>query len=176
MKRIIAIGGSSSKNSLNKKFATYVAEQVPNTEIVVVDLSTLDLPLYSIDKELESGISKVAQDLYDLIKSVDGVVISLAEHNGSYSTAFKNALDWLSRINQKLWQNKSMLLLATSPGPRGGLSVLETAKNTFPYLGGNVVADFSLPSFNDNFSKRGLKDSVLNESLNEKISLFEQSI
>jgi len=93
MKKIIAIGGSSSKQSINKRFATYVANQVNATTITVADLNDFELPLYSIDLENEKGIPDNAKRLDDLIASADGLVISLAEHNGSYTAAFKNAYD-----------------------------------------------------------------------------------
>jgi hypothetical protein len=44
-----------------------------------------------------------------------------------------------------------MLLMATSPGARGGASVLEIAKNAFPRYGADIKATFSLPSFDANF-------------------------
>lgn len=176
MKKIIAIGGSNSKKSINKALATYAANQVENSETIVADLNDFDLPLYGIDLETESGIPEDATRLNNLLESADGLVISLAEHNGSYATAFKNAYDWMSRINQEVWKNKPMLLMATSPGARGGSSVLQTAKAGFPYLGGNIIADFSLPSFYDNFSEEGLKDEKLNTDLNQKIKLLQDAI
>ena len=176
MKRIIAIGGSNSKKSINKTLATYVANQIKNTETIVIDLNDFDLPLYGIDLETENGIPDDAIRLNSLLESADGLIISLAEHNGSYSVAFKNAYDWMSRINQKVWKNKPMLLMATSPGARGGSSVLQTAKASFPHLGGNIIADFSLPSFFDNFSEEGLKDKELNADLNQKIKLLEKAL
>ncbi len=176
MKRIIAIGGSNSKKSINKALATYVASQVENAEAIVADLNDFNLPLYGIDLETENGIPEDATRLNNLLESGDGLVISLAEHNGSYSTAFKNAYDWLSRINQKVWKNKPMFLMATSPGSRGGSSVLQTAKTGFPHLGGNIITDFSLPFFYDNFSEEGLKDVELKTSLTHKIRLFQEAI
>lgn len=176
MKKIIAIGGSNSKKSINKALATYVANQVEKAETIVADLNDFDIPLYGIDLETEKGIPEDATRLADLIESADGLVISLAEHNGSYATAFKNAFDWMSRINQKVWKNKPMLLMATSPGARGGATVLQTAKASFPYLGANIVADFSLPSFYDNFSEEGLKNKELNTDLNQKIRLLQEAI
>lgn len=176
MKKIIAIGGSNSKKSINKTLATYAANQVENSDVTVVDLNDFDLPLYGIDIETEKGIPEDAQRLNNLIASADGVVISLAEHNGSYTTAFKNAYDWVSRINQKVWKSKPMLLMAASPGGRGGATVLQTAKNGFPYLGAHIIADFSLPSFFDNFSENGIKDEGLNTELNQKIKLFQEAI
>ena len=64
----------------------------------------------------------------------------------------KNLFDWMSRIDGKLWSNKPMLLMATSPGARGGATGLEIAQGRFGYMGGNIVGSFSLPSFGDNFS------------------------
>jgi len=45
-----------------------------------------------------------------------------------------------------------MLLMATSPGGRGGASVLGAASTGFPFMGGNIIETFSLPSFHNNFS------------------------
>ncbi len=174
MKKIVALGGSNSKSSINKKLATYAAGQVETATITVLDLNDFELPLYSIDIENELGIPESAKQLDDLISSADGLVVSLAEHNGSYSSVFKNAFDWLSRINQKVWKNKPMLLMATSPGGRGGASVLQTAKTSFPHLGGNIIADFSLPSFHKNFSEQGITDEALSEELQEKIIEFQE--
>ena len=112
-----------------------------------------------------------------MIKSTDGIVLSLAEHNGAYATVFKNAFDWMSRIDGKLWSNKPMLLMSTSPGGRGGATVLEIAKGRFPYMGGNIVADFSLPSFMNNFS---IDDGLVNDDLNAewklKIEQFQMAL
>lgn len=75
----------------------------------------------------------------------DLIIISLAEYNGSYTAAFKNIFDWISKF---LTENPLMIkifLVATSPGGRGGMTVLEAAKAVFPFHGGNVVEDFVLP-------------------------------
>jgi len=176
MKKVIALGGSNSRKSINKALATYAANQVDNAEIIVVDLTEFELPLYGIDQETESGFPEDVKRLNDLLDSSDGLVISLAEHNGSYSTAFKNAFDWLSRLDKKVWKNKPMLLMACSPGGRGGSSVLQAAKSSFPHLGGNIVANFSLPSFYDNFSENGLTNEELNTELNQKIKLLQEAI
>ena len=114
--------------------------------------------------------------LNNLIASADGIVVSLAEHNGSYAAAFKSAYDWVSRIDMKVWKDKPMLLMATSPGPRGGASVLATAKAGFPYAGAQIVADFSLPSFFDNFSEAGISNSELSAKLDLAIVAFEKAI
>ena len=151
MKKIIAFGGSSSKNSINKQLATYTANLFQNAEVEILDLNDYEMPVFSVDKEKEDGIHNLAHDFYAKIGSADFIVLSLAEHNGAYSSAFKNTLDWASRINNKTFQQKPMLLLATSPGARGGGTVLEIATKRFPFQGADVKGSFSLPAFYENF-------------------------
>lgn len=167
MKKIIAFGASSSKASINKEFATYVAYQFQNASIEILDLNDYEMPIFSVDKEKENGIPQLAQDIYAKLGSADLIIISFAEHNGAYSTAFKNILDWTSRINMKTFQEKPMLLLATSPGPRGGSSVLEIAKGRFPFQGGVVKGSFSLPSFFDNFNS---VNGIINPDLKDQLT------
>ncbi|PRZ27848.1 NADPH-dependent FMN reductase [Flavobacterium granuli] len=149
--KIIAFGASPSKNSINKKLATYAAGLFENSEVEVLDLNDFQMPLFSVDIEKEIGQHPLAQAFLDKIDSADFLVVSLAENNGNYSAAFKNVFDWCSRINGKVFQQKPMLLMATSDGKRGGANVLEIAKNAFPRYGADVKATFSLPSFYDNF-------------------------
>jgi len=176
MKKIIAFAGSNSKNSINKTLASYTANQLNNVKVEVLDLNDFDLPLYGIDYEIAHGIPDNAQLFLDKIKASNGIVLSLAEHNGAYATVFKNIFDWMSRIDSKLWSDVPMLLMATSPGGRGGATVLEIAKGRFPFMGGNIVADFSLPSFGQNFSEDGIKDKELAEHFNEAVIKFENAL
>ena len=165
-KKIIAFGASSSRNSINKQLAIYAAHQFKNVEIEILDLNNYEMPIFSIDKEKENGIHKLATDFYTKIGSADLLIISLAEHNGAYSSAFKNILDWSSRINNKIFQGKKMLLMATSPGGRGGKSVLEITKDRFPRHDANLVGTFSLPSFYENFDT---DNGIINEDLKNEL-------
>jgi len=176
MKNIIAFAGSNSKNSINKQLAHYVVSKIDAIEANVLDLNDFKLPLYGIDYENEFGIPANAKEFLKLIQSSDGIIISLAEHNGNYSAVFKNLYDWMSRIEGKVWSNKPVFLLATSPGGRGGATVFEIAKNSFPRMGAILVADFSLPFFNTNFSEEKLLDSDLNDALKNEIIKFEKAI
>jgi NAD(P)H-dependent FMN reductase len=166
MKKIIAFGASSSKNSINKQLASYAANLFSNATVELLDLNDYEMPIYSVDKEKENGVHPLAQKFYDKIGTADLLVISLAEHNGAYASAFKNILDWTSRINNKTFQQKPMLLLATSPGARGGSTVLEIATKRFPFQGADLKGSFSLPNFNENFdSVKG----IINPELKNKL-------
>ena len=174
MKKIIAFGASSSKNSINKQLANYVANQFQNANVDLLDLNDYEMPLYSVDKEKTQGIPELAKAFFAKLGNADLILISFAEHNGAYSTAFKNIFDWISRIDGNTFQGKQMLLLATSPGPRGGSTVLEIAKNRFPFQGGIVKGSFSLPSFNDNFdAKKGITNEELKNQLLEIVNSIE---
>ena len=176
MKSIIALAGSNSKQSINKQLATYASSLVSGVEVTILDLNDFEMPLYGIDLENEHGIPDKAQVFLDHIRSSDGIVLSLAEHNGAYATAFKNVFDWVSRIDGKLWSEKPMLIMATSPGGRGGATVLDIAKERFKYMGGHIVADFSLPSFNDNFAEGTITNSELNDALKNAVSTFQSAL
>jgi len=172
MKNIVAFAGSNSKHSINKRLVSFVSSKLENVNVTVLDLNDFELPLYGIDYETEYGIPENAKRFLELIKSSNGIVLSLAEHNGAYSSAFKNIFDWMSRIDGKLWSNVPMFLMATSPGARGGASVLEIAKGRFPYMGGNIVADFSLPNFGQNFSDKGITDVALRKTFENSVATF----
>lgn len=173
MKKIIAFGASSSSTSINKQLATYAAFLFENCSVEILDLNDYELPLFSVDKEKANGIPSLAYDFYNQLGTADLIIISFAEHNGAYSAAFKNTFDWISRINGKTFQEKPMLLLATSPGARGGSSVLEIAKNRFPYQGGIVKGSFSLPSFNDNFNDGKISNPDLDSELRKLVQSIE---
>jgi len=176
MKKVLALGASNSSKSINTLFATYVAQQIEEATVVTVDWKDLVLPLYSPDLEAASGIPENAKHFRKLIQSVDAIVLSLAEYNGMPTAAFKNLWDWTSRIDMKVWSDKPILLMAASPGGRGGSNVLRFIGDLMPHLGGKVIAQFSLPSFHNNFSNGKLVNVELNAELETKIAQFTAAI
>lgn len=167
--KIIAFAGSNSSTSINKKLIHFTSSFFNEHLVEILDLNDFEMPIYKSDREIESGIPQLAKDFAAKIDAADLLLISLAEHNGAYATAFKNIFDWISRIpERKPWGDKNMFLMATSPGARGGASVLEIAKNKFPFSGAIVLETFSLPSFLDNFN---VENGITNqEKLDELIS------
>ncbi len=172
--KIIAFGASPSKNSINKKLATYAANLFENVDVEVLDLNDFQMPIFTVDIEKEIGQHELAKAYLAKIVTADILIVSMAENNGNYSAAFKNIFDWCSRINAKVFQDKPMLLMATSPGARGGSSVIEIAKKAFPFYGGNVKATFSLPSFEANFdvTKGKISNTELDNQLKEIVKNF----
>jgi len=177
MSNILVIGASNSKNSINRKFATWAGSLVPDAELQIPDLNELEMPIFSIEREQTMGIPEPAQKIKKMVNRADGIIISFAEHNGSYSTAFKNVFDWMSRLEKPIWSNKPMLLLAAAPGPRGAQTVLSTAVSSFPYQGGLVTGNFSLPLFDENFDmESGITDSSLNAEFLSQLDSFVENL
>ena len=171
MKNILILAGTSHRNSINLALATHAGQQLNKAKLNILDLNDFEMPLYSQDLEESSGIPQKAKDFLAQIQASDGLILSLAEHNGSYTAAFKNVLDWTTRIEPKLWSSRPMLLMATSPGARGGASVLATAEATFPRMGADLRATFSLPSFYENFSQeKGITAPELTAQLSTAVS------
>ena len=174
--KILAFAASSSKKSINKQLVTYAASLVMDAEIEVLDLNDYELPLFSEDREQELGHPELAHAFLAKIAANDALMISFAEHNGSYSAAYKNLFDWCSRMGKKVFQDKPMVLLSTSPGARGGGSVLAAAISSMPFFGGDVKASLSIPSFHENFDiERGiLRNAELNAKLIEAVNQLDE--
>ncbi len=176
-KKVLAFGASSSKHSINKKLASYTASQMGDAEVTVLDLNDFEMPIYSIDREKDTGIPDKAIKFKEQILKADGIIISFAEHNGAYTAAFKNIFDWISRIEGSPWGDKPMFLLATSPGARGGKTVLDLATMSFKFMNSNKIHSFSLPSFNTNFTEEGgISDMTLNDAFQNSLSDFKSSL
>ncbi|TCN52046.1 NADPH-dependent oxidoreductase [Flavobacterium circumlabens] len=169
--KIIAFGGSNSQHSINKHLATYAAGLFENAQVEVLDLNDYAMPLFSVDLEKEIGQHEIAKAFLKKMEGANILVVSLAENNGNYSAAFKNIFDWSSRIVKDVFQQKPMLLLATSPGARGGASVLEIANNALPRYGAQIKATFSLPAFNANFNleENKISNAELDKELRDTI-------
>lgn len=177
IKKILAFGASNSKNSINKKLAAFAASQLENTALNLIDLNDFEMPIYSIDRETETGIPDLALTFKQQIKEADGIIISFAEHNSAYTVAYKNIYDWISRIERDIWGNKPMLLLATSPGGRGAKTVLDMAASTYQRGNDAVIASFSLPSFNQNFNaETGIIDPDLSTDFKQQLGLFKAAL
>jgi chromate reductase len=165
--KVLAFAASSSRNSINKKLVTYAAGLLENAEVEILDINDYEMPLFSVDKEAELGQPEQAQTFFKKIDEADALLISFAEHNGSYTAAYKNLYDWTSRIDAKVYQGTAIIMLATSPGPGGGRNVLAAAKTSAPHFGGNVVGDLSIARFYDQFDMES--GCITNEELKAQL-------
>lgn len=174
--KIVAFAASTSSQSINKRLVTYAAqllqEQKSGSQVEVLDLNDYELPLFSEDKEKALGLPAAAKAFYDKLGEADVLLMSFAEHNGSYPAAYKNLFDWASRIDRKVFQGKPAVLLAASPGPGGAQAILKLAEGSAPFFGAEVKATLSVAKFYDVFDSeaKALKDSELNQKLKATVA------
>lgn len=170
--KILAFAASSSSKSINKQLVSHAADVlkadiITDADIDIIDINDYEMPIYSSDREETGGIPDLAHQFLTKIGDADALLISYAEHNGNYSAAYKNLFDWASRVGGKVFQDKPMVILATSPGPGGASNVLNIAKTSAPHFGADVKADLSVASFYDVFDveKGELKDAGIQAQL-----------
>lgn len=170
--KIIAFAGSNSSRSINKELVNYVLKQLEHADTETLDLNSFEMPIYSRDREKDQGIPSEAHLFREHMRKSDGIVCSLAEHNNTYTVAFKNILDWCSRVDMNIFDQKPMLLMSTSPGRYGGGNVMGSARSFFPKCGANIVETFSLPSFKKHFEAGSISDEDLKRELFGKVESF----
>jgi NAD(P)H-dependent FMN reductase len=98
--KILVIPGSLRTGSLNAKLAAVAAHQFAQAGVEVTRLSLADfpLPIYDGDLQTRSGVPKNAVDLKRMIGAHHGVLIVTPEYNSSVPALLKNAIDWVSRV------------------------------------------------------------------------------
>lgn len=164
MGKIIAFSGSNSSTSINQQLIHAVGGMIENNEVEILDLRDYEAPLFGVDLLEESGVPQSMQDLKSKMMEADGYIISTPEHNGSMPAVLKNTIDWLSKIDHKVFAEKPTVFLSTSPGPRGGISALQHLVDIMPYRGAKIVGSYALGSFGEN-----MIDGQLNQDKAEEI-------
>lgn len=165
--KVLALGASNSKTSINKTLASYAAALLDDVGVEILDINDYAMPLFGVDIEAEIGQHPLAEKFLGKIAAADAIIISFAEHNGSYTAAYKNLFDWASRIDRKVFQGKPALWLATSPGSGGARNLLSLAVNSAPHFGAELVGSLSVPSFYDSFNTEAGK--LVNPELQMKL-------
>lgn len=174
MKNILVFSGSNHSKSINNQLISFTASLIKEQNIKIIDISQWVIPIYSIDMDPDITPNEINQ-LIELIQNNDAFIISSPEHNGATPAFFKNIIDWLSRRSKNVFENKSLLLISTSPGKTGGIKNRSYLESFFPRLGANVTATYSLPNYYENMLENKLQTKQLNE-LQNAVDKFINSI
>ena len=174
--KIFAFAGSNSSTSINRELVKFTLKQFPSDDINLIDLNDYVMPIFSVDLE-KNGFPEEAHLFLKNIEEADVIICSLAENNRSYSAAFKNIFDWASRINVKVFQNKPMFLMTTSPGGYGGGNVMKQASTFFPDFGAQIIETFSSPKYYENFDiNNGIINPELLKEWSSKVEDFKSKV
>jgi chromate reductase, NAD(P)H dehydrogenase (quinone) len=116
---VLVICGSLRKGSYNAMVANSLPELAP-AGMKLTRSPTLVMPLYNADVQTGEGFPAPATALADAIRAADGVIIVTPEYNYSMPGVLKNAIDWVSRMQNQPFANKPVAIQSATQGPLGG--------------------------------------------------------
>lgn len=138
-KKIGIVVGSLRKGSYTKSIAEELLRLIPRDyEAFVFDIS--QLPLYNQDYD---DIGPMPQSYINFRREVDetdAFIFATPEHNRSYTTLIKNAIDVASRpYGENKWGGKPGAVVSVSPGAIGAFGANHHLRQVLSYLDINLV-------------------------------------
>ena len=170
--KIIAIVGSISKNSNNKKLAEFMKERY--TDKLDIEIFTLEnIPMYNEDIELDP--CEVIINYRETIKSSDGLLFVTPEYNHSIPGVLKNLLDWSSRIERVMLNKPSMIVGAST----GAMGTVKAQMHLRQILNSGGVGAITMPrnevlisNIQDKFDNGNLNDESTARFLDKAVDDF----
>jgi chromate reductase, NAD(P)H dehydrogenase (quinone) len=136
---VLTICGSLRKGSYNAMLQRALPSLAPEGMTLKPAASFADFPLYNADVQHSSGFPAPVVALADAIHAADGVIIISPEYNYSIPGGLKNAIDWVSRLQNHPFTGKPIALQSASPGPLGGGRVQYDLRRAMVFLDAFVL-------------------------------------
>src|SRR6202040_2136153 len=131
---ILTICGSLRKGSYNAMLQRALPALAPEGMTLKPAPSFADFPLYNADIQNSTGFPAPVNTLADAIRAADGVIFCTPEYNFSIPGGLKNAIDWVSRLQNQPFAGKPVALQSVSPGPVGGARVQYDLRKSMMFL------------------------------------------
>jgi chromate reductase, NAD(P)H dehydrogenase (quinone) len=155
--KILVIPGSLRTGSLNVRLAAVVAHEfaLAGVEVTRLSLSDYPLPIYDGDVEARSGVPKNAISLKRMIGSHHGIVFVTPEYNSSLPPLVKNAIDWVTRVEERgetrgqVLRNRAFALASASASRFGGARCLAALRVVLTACHATVIPNQLAVSFAD---------------------------
>jgi len=130
--KILVIPGSLRTGSLNARLAAAAVHEFAQAgaEVTRISLGDFPLPIYDGDLQTKSGVPKNAINLKRMIGAHHGVLIVTPEYNSSVPALVKNAIDWVSRVQDahesrgQIFRERAFAIAAASESRLGGTRAL----------------------------------------------------
>ncbi|MEL7543436.1 MAG: NAD(P)H-dependent oxidoreductase [Pseudomonadota bacterium] len=164
---VLVFAGSTRTGSLSAQLANAMALALNDAGAApnLITLADYKADIYNGDDEEAHGAPQSMRDLNALIHAHDGVAIATPEYNAYFPPLLKNALDWCSRPSSTdhrppLPRGKPAAVIASAPGPKGGIRVLPKLRDQMIELGFAVTPEpLAVGNAGDAFDEAGrLKD------------------
>ena len=174
--RVLAFAASLRRASLNRKLVAVAADvaRAAGAQVDLAEFREFEMPIYDGDLDASAGLPPGAAELRRRLEQTDAMVIAAPEYNYSIAGPLKNAIDWVSRARPMPWRGKSVLLIAASPSPMGGIRGLWQTRIPLEGCGALVFPDmFALPHADQAFDEQGkLRDAAVEDRLRRDVVGF----
>lgn len=94
---------------------------------------------YDADLQASNGVPAAGHAFAGAIGGTDGLIIAKPEYNCSISGTLRNAINWLSRLQNQPFAGKPIALESSSPGPLGGGRVHYDIRRAMVFLDAIVL-------------------------------------
>jgi chromate reductase len=166
---VLTICGSLRKGSYNAALTRALPSLAPPAIKLLTAPSFETLPLYNADNQEFSGFPAPAKNLATAICIADAVLFVTPEYNWSMPGGLKNAIDWVSRMEDQPFAGKPVAIQSCSTGQLGGARMQYHWRMTMTFLKavifgtpevfvGNAASKFDKSSLE--LTDQGTKDAV----------------
>jgi chromate reductase len=176
---VITICGSLRKGSYNRMVMNTLPSVAP-AGMKLKELGGIDkFPLYNTDLHADGKFPEIVTSFADQIRAADAVIINSPEYNYTIPGAFKNAIDWVSRLKDQPFKDKPVALQSASGGPLGGARMQYHMRQMFVFLNAFVfnTPEIFVGTAQNKFNDKGeLTDAATKEFLGKQLEAFAKFV
>jgi chromate reductase len=177
---VLVICGSLRKGSYNRALASMLPKLTPPA-MRLRDAPPFDqFPHYNFDIQNSTGFPPEVNTFADAIRSADAIIIVSPEYNWSIPGTLKNAIDWVSRIEEQPFKDKPVAVQSAARGLLGGARMQYHLRQSLTSV---EVLWFGRPEVIVNFAARKFDEKTLEltdqptiDMVKAQLAAFEQFI
>lgn len=185
--KILVVPGSLRTGSLNAKLAATIAAEFvqAGVDVTRISLGDFPLPIYDGDLQAQSGVPRSAINLKRMMSSHHGVLIVTPEYNASIPSLLKNAIDWVSRVQdphetrRQVFRERPFAIASASGGRLGGTRALMALRLILtacqaPVIPNQLALSFANEAYDDKDRLRLPADTEALKALVRQLIEFSQ--
>ena len=176
---IVTICGSLRKASYNRMLMRLLPSLAPAGMNFKEAPPYDQFPFYNAELHADGKFPAPVTTFADAIRAADGIVIVTPEYNYTIPGAFKNAVDWVSRLKDQPFKEKAVAIQSATQGPMGGARMQYHLRTMFVFLGAFM---FNTPEIfvglaQNKFDDKGeLKDEATKDFVKKQLEGFAKFV
>jgi chromate reductase, NAD(P)H dehydrogenase (quinone) len=174
---VLVICGSLRKGSYNAALARTLPALAPAGLSLRSAPSFANFPIYNADIQTASGFPPEVNAWADAIRSADALIIVSPEYNWSIPGGLKNAIDWVSRMQNQPFKDKPVAFQSAAGGILGGsraqyhLRQSLTSVDVILFGRPEVIVTFAAQKFDDKTLE--LRDQTALDLIRQQLAAFD---